>query len=102
MRISDWSSDVCSSDLGGIADGRGVAAAMMLGAQGAWIGSAFLATDEAGIEQFQKEAITESGDADTVVSRSLTGKPARMIRSEERRVGKECVSTGRFRWTPYQ
>lgn len=67
---------------GGIADGRGVAAAMMLGAQGAWIGSAFLATDEAGIEQFQKEAITESGDADTVVSRSLTGKPARMIRNK--------------------
>src|SRR3546814_10772988 len=70
MRISDWSSDVCSSYL------------MMLGAQGAWFGSAFLATDEAGIEQFQKEAITESGDADTVVSRSLTGKPARMIRNK--------------------
>ena len=67
---------------GGISDGRGVAAAMMLGAEGAWIGTAFLATDEAGIEQFQKEAITESGDADTVVSRSLTGKPARMIRNK--------------------
>ncbi|MEE4212683.1 MAG: nitronate monooxygenase, partial [Parvularcula sp.] len=66
---------------GGISDGRGVAAAMMLGAEGAWIGTAFLATDEAGIEHFQKEAITESGDADTVVSRSLTGKPARMIRN---------------------
>ena len=66
---------------GGISDGRGVAAAMMLGAEGAWIGTAFLATEEAGIERFQKEAITESGDADTVVSRSLTGKPARMIRN---------------------
>lgn len=67
---------------GGISDGRGVAAALMLGAEGAWIGTAFLATDEAGIEHFQKEAITESGDADTVVSRSLTGKPARMIRNK--------------------
>jgi len=67
---------------GGIADGRGIAAAFMLGAQGAWIGTAFLATHEAGIEDFQKEAIAEGGDADTVVSRSLTGKPARMIRNK--------------------
>lgn len=67
---------------GGIADGRGIAAAFMLGAQGAWIGTAFLATLEAGIEDFQKEAIAEGGDADTVVSRSLTGKPARMIRNK--------------------
>src|SRR3546814_9259157 len=67
---------------GGISDGRGVAAAMMLGALGAWVGTAFLATEEAGIERFQKEAITESGDADTIVSRSMTGKPARMIRNK--------------------
>src|SRR3546814_10288011 len=55
---------------------------MMLGALGAWVGTAFLATEEAGIERFQKEAITDGGDADTVVSRSLTGKPARMIRNK--------------------
>ncbi|MFC0590746.1 NAD(P)H-dependent flavin oxidoreductase [Novosphingobium aquiterrae] len=67
---------------GGISDGRGVAAAFMLGAQGAWVGTAFLATEEAGIEDFQKEAIVEGGDADTVVSRSITGKPARMIRNK--------------------
>lgn len=67
---------------GGISDGRGVAAAFMLGAEGAWVGTAFLATEEAGIEYFQKEAIVDSGDADTVVSRSITGKPARMIRSK--------------------
>src|SRR3546814_15930724 len=51
----------------------------MLGAEGAWVGTAFLATDEAGIEDFQKQAIAEGGDGDTVVSRSITGKPARMI-----------------------
>jgi nitronate monooxygenase len=67
---------------GGISDGRGVAAALMLGAEGAWVGTAFLATEEAGIEDFQKEAIVEGGDADTVVSRSITGKPARMIRNK--------------------
>ena len=67
---------------GGISDGRGVAAAFMLGAEGAWVGTAFLATEEAGIEDFQKDAIVEGGDADTVVSRSITGKPARMIRNK--------------------
>ena len=67
---------------GGIADGRGVAAAMMLGAEGAWVGTAFLATEEAGIQQFQKEVLVEYGDGDTVVSKSVTGKPARIIRNK--------------------
>ncbi|MAK82572.1 NAD(P)H-dependent flavin oxidoreductase [Phenylobacterium sp.] len=67
---------------GGIADGRGVAAAMMLGAEGAWVGTAFLATEEAGIQQFQKEVLVEYGDGDTIVSKSVTGKPARIIRNK--------------------
>src|SRR5215813_8943750 len=67
---------------GAITDGRGVAAALMLGAQGVWVGSAFLATDEAGIQDFQKEAIVDSDEEGTVVSRSVTGKPARLIRSK--------------------
>ena len=67
---------------GGIADGRGVAAAFMLGAQGAWIGSAFLASEEAGIEPGQKQAIVDATEEGTVVSRAVTGKPARIIRSK--------------------
>lgn len=67
---------------GGIADGRGVAAAMMLGAEGAWVGTAFLATEEAGLHQFQKDVLVEAGDSDTVVSRSVTGKPARLVRNK--------------------
>lgn len=67
---------------GGITDGRGVAAAMMLGAQGAWIGSAFLASEEAGLRDFQKRALVEGNDQSTVVSRAMTGKPARMIRNK--------------------
>jgi NAD(P)H-dependent flavin oxidoreductase YrpB (nitropropane dioxygenase family) len=54
----------------------------MLGAAGAWVGSAFLATPEAGIFEFQKKAIVASTEEGTVVSRSVTGKPARMIRSK--------------------
>jgi NAD(P)H-dependent flavin oxidoreductase YrpB (nitropropane dioxygenase family) len=67
---------------GGITDGRGVAAALMLGADGAWVGSAFLATPEAGILEFQKKAIVAANEEGTVVSRAVTGKPARMIRSK--------------------
>jgi NAD(P)H-dependent flavin oxidoreductase YrpB (nitropropane dioxygenase family) len=67
---------------GGITDGRGVAAAFMLGAEGAWVGTAFLATKEAGIHQFQKEVLVESGDSDTMVSKSVTGKPARVIKNK--------------------
>lgn len=67
---------------GGIADGRGIAAAMMLGAEGAWIGTAFLVSEEAGIQPFQKEAIVEGTDESTTVSRSVTGKPARLIKNK--------------------
>ena len=66
---------------GGIGDGRGVAAALMLGAEGAWIGTAFLATAEAGIPEEQKRALVEAGDEGTTVSRSVTGKPARMLKN---------------------
>jgi NAD(P)H-dependent flavin oxidoreductase YrpB (nitropropane dioxygenase family) len=54
---------------------------MMLGAEGAWIGTAFLATHEAGLRDFQKRALVEGNDQGTVVSRSITGKPARMVRN---------------------
>jgi nitronate monooxygenase len=67
---------------GGITDGRGVAAALMLGAKGVWIGSAFLATEEANIHDFQKQAIVDASEEGTMVSRSVTGKPARLIRNK--------------------
>jgi NAD(P)H-dependent flavin oxidoreductase YrpB (nitropropane dioxygenase family) len=67
---------------GGIVDGRGVAAAFMLGAEGVWIGSAFLASEEAAIFDFQKQAIVDATEEGTVVSRTVTGKPARIIRSK--------------------
>ncbi|MEM7017776.1 MAG: nitronate monooxygenase family protein [Pseudomonadota bacterium] len=67
---------------GGITDGRGVAAAMMLGAEGAWVGSAFLAAEESGIQDFQRQAIVDATEEGTTISRSVTGKPARIIRSK--------------------
>src|SRR3546814_19002414 len=84
MRISDWSSDVCSSDLAQrarLCAGRGAPARRLGGAQGRRLHR----RDYRG-----RTAPRISGTA---------GYPA--PRSEERRVGKECVRTCRSRWPPY-
>ena len=67
---------------GSIMDGRSLVAALALGAEGVWCGSAFLATQEADLPESQKQAILDSDEDDTVVSRALTGKPARFIKSD--------------------
>ena len=67
---------------GGITDGRGIAAGMMLGAQGAWIGTRFIATPEATAHPNHKQKIVEIDEDGTVVSRSYTGKPSRVLRNE--------------------
>src|SRR3546814_995958 len=71
MRISDWSSDVCSSDLS--------------------------APDEAGLASFEEGG----GALAHVVGGEHQAELRGFVRSEERRVGKECVSTCRSRWSPY-
>ncbi len=81
-QVRDAVGDVPVLGAGGITDGRGIAAAMMLGADGVWIGTAFLATEEAGIPDYQKKALVEGIDQSTVVSRSITGKPARLLRTK--------------------
>ena len=66
---------------GGIASGRQIAAAMALGAEGVWCGSVWLTTAEAETQPAVKEKFLRASSRDTVRSRSLTGKPARMLRS---------------------
>jgi NAD(P)H-dependent flavin oxidoreductase YrpB (nitropropane dioxygenase family) len=66
---------------GGIGRGRQIAAAMALGAQGVWCGSVWLTTEEAETQSAVKEKFLAASSSDTVRSRSLTGKPARMLRS---------------------
>lgn len=66
---------------GGIGRGRQMAAAMALGAQGVWCGSVWLTTDEAETQPAVKEKFLAATSADTIRSRSLTGKPARMLKS---------------------
>jgi NAD(P)H-dependent flavin oxidoreductase YrpB (nitropropane dioxygenase family) len=66
---------------GGIADGRQMAAAMALGAEGVWCGSVWLTTNEAETSPVIREKFLNASSADTLRSKSLTGKPARMLRS---------------------
>src|SRR3546814_3034018 len=80
MRISDWSSDVCSSDLPKLFPG---------------------------IERDLKDKLQDRGwlsPAGSKLAKRATGVgqgKGKVVRSEERRVGKECVSTCRSRWSPY-
>src|SRR3546814_7849075 len=83
MRISDWSSDVCSSDL----------------------------LDDASVKMYGVEAAGEGIETGKHAASLTGGRPGvlhgnrtyllQSDRSEERRVGKECVSTCRSRWSPY-
>src|SRR3546814_13675142 len=92
MRISDWSSDVCSSDLGeGSAKARpGVGRRIERAARSVVRPRPLVSARAARLQAFQK----------------LLGTAAFLQllehgRSEERRVGKECVSPCRSRWSPY-
>src|SRR3546814_15739078 len=102
MRISDWSSDVCSSDLldielcGRLADACGPVLGLAVPDTGLPVtamlddlGSAYPALGEALRRIRIRACINE-----TIVANDA-------MRSEERRVGKECVSTCRSRWSPY-
>ena len=66
---------------GGIGNGRQLTAALALGAQGVWCGSVWLTTEEAETHPVVKEKFLRASSSDTVRSRSLTGKPARQLRS---------------------
>lgn len=67
---------------GGIIDGRGLAAALSLGADGIWVGTRFIATPEARTVIGFKDKLLALSDDGTVVSRAYTGKTCRVIRSE--------------------
>ncbi|MEB2345424.1 MAG: nitronate monooxygenase family protein [Deltaproteobacteria bacterium] len=66
---------------GGIANGRQLTAALALGAQGVWTGSVWLTTEEAETHPVVKEKFLRASSRDTVRSRSVTGKPARQLRT---------------------
>src|SRR3546814_11555887 len=101
MRISDWSSDVCSSDL------------QMIGMSGvdmparaarAQIASAINVVVQIGRLSDGRRRLMSLSEITGMEGEVVTMQDIfrfRMMRSEERRVGKECVSTCRSRWSPY-
>src|SRR3546814_16436017 len=95
MRISDWSSDVCSSDL------RGREALDMLKSwnTGHPGGIATVHSNSAVAALYRLEQLVQESVV-TVPRRLIAEAIDMIVRSEERRVGKECVSTCKSRWSP--
>src|SRR3546814_14561508 len=96
MRISDWSSDVCSSDLEGVHRNNldGVDVAFPLG-----VFTAVTGVSGSGKSSLVSQVLVELlGEH---LGHDASADPDEGERSEERRVGKECVSTCRSRWSPY-
>ena len=67
---------------GGIMDGRGVLAALVLGAQAAQLGTRFLLATESGAFEAYRQRLIEATETETVVTRALTGRAARALRSD--------------------
>src|SRR3546814_20805409 len=101
MRISDWSSDVCSSDLRAdivVENWRGRGRAILdVSVTHPWTQSSMRGSGDPNPECAEKLRESEK------VRKYEAVMPAAsvFVRSEERRVGKECVSTCRSRWSPY-
>src|SRR3546814_12662094 len=99
MRISDWSSDVCSSDLAGAPTKEAVArchdgGVVVMPTVGARRHAEKVL--EMGVDAVIAQGAEGGGHTGTVPTSLLLPD----VRSEERRVGKECVSTCRSRWSP--
>src|SRR3546814_17334954 len=88
MRISDWSSDVCSSDL----------LVVLFRAAGQQL---HLGADDVGNVDIAGPVRGRKGDGVAFVEQCFVQVVQHVLRSEERRVGKECVSTCRSRWSPH-
>lgn len=79
---------------GGIADGRGIAAAFMLGARGVQMGTHFVVADECIVHDNYKERILKASDIDTRVTGRTTGHPVRALRNETTRKYLEMEKEG--------
>src|SRR3546814_13285471 len=94
MRISDWSSDVCSSDL---------SSGGAIGSSDLDSGAVIASQPTIRMKRRTSPAKPRPTQRSRRRQRGLAGGAAAPVggRSEERRVGKECVSTCRYRWSPY-
>src|SRR3546814_18582580 len=97
MRISDWSSDVCSSDF----TFQGKTAILLLSRQKKLIDNKRRPIRHKAKHQCGRRSAEKSSMASPLESRDFLMALYFSSRSEERRVGKECVSTCRSRWSPF-
>lgn len=67
---------------GGIADGRGMAAAFALGAEGVQVGTRFLTVEECGIADAYKERVLKAKDSDSIVTGRVSGHPVRALKNK--------------------
>ena len=79
---------------GGIADGRGIAASLMLGAKGVQMGTRFVVTRECQVHENYKEKVIKAKDIDTRVTGRSTGHPVRILRNEMTKKYLELESKG--------
>src|SRR3546814_14213088 len=110
MRISDWSSDVCSSDLVPVPEGDPFAYARTLARGAAWempdVADDAYADGRTAKRAGERLKALKNGKQPFFLAVGfarphLPFSVPKRYRSEERRVGKECVSTCRSRWSPY-
>src|SRR3546814_18969727 len=105
MRISDWSSDVCSSDLRQCSSstwGTAMPESRNRQSQTAVLQIRDLHVSYGRSHALQGVELTLERGVHAVVGRNGMGKTTLCNRSEERRVGNESVSTGRYWWSPQQ
>lgn len=82
---------------GGIADGRGIAAAVCLGAEGVQIGTRFICSVECSVHENYKAAVVKAGDRDAVASGRSTGHPVRSLRNKLTREFEKLEENGASR-----
>ncbi len=88
-QVIDVASPVPVLAAGGIGDGRGLAASLAMGCPGVWVGTRFLATDEGGALDINKDRILDSNDEGTRVSTAYTGKTLRASLNKFHRLWEE-------------
>src|SRR3546814_11397957 len=101
MRISDWSSDVCSSDLVEEKPLTGEVESVKVEAKPASSGAPIVDNKAAYATKKVELVEPKHSESETSQKESKKVETKAKQRSEERRVGKECVSTCRSRWSPY-
>lgn len=82
-QIVDAAGDIPVLAAGGVATGRHIAAALAMGAQGVWLGTAWLLSQEhqRDMHPANRDKLIQAGSADTVITRSESGKPFRQVRT---------------------